>query len=402
MLKNKHIALYISGSIAAYKAASLTRLLVKAGAIVRVIMTTTATNFITPLTMQTLSKHFVYPQQITTADAPVAHIALADWTDIAIIAPATANIIAKMANGIADDFATTALLATTAAKFVVPAMNEHMWNNPATQHNLTTLRTNGVTIIEPTVGFLAEGYAGKGHMREPSDIVNYVASATMPALLANKKVLISAGGTKEPIDPVRYITNRSSGKMGYALAQVAQQMGAQVTLVSASTLPTPPGVTIHKVTTAQQMQTAMNDNFKQNDIVIMAAAVADYHVLHVATQKIKKTTDNDQLNLKLVKNPDILATLSQQKTQQYLVGFAAESQNLLANAQKKLINKHVDMLVANDISAKDAGFNSDNNRVTVLRPHQAPQVLPLASKQQIAKEILTIISNEIKNKKPCD
>lgn len=394
MLTNQHIALYISGSIAAYKAALLTRLLVKAGAQVRIIMTTAATKFITPLTMQTLSKHFVYPQQITNDDAPVAHIDLADWTDIAIVAPATSNIIAKMANGIADDFVTTALLATTAPKYVVPTMNVHMWNNPAMQRNLTILKKDGTHIIEPATGFLAEGYEGKGRMPEPTEIIKVIQNDFMPSLLTNKHVLISAGGTREPIDPVRYITNRSSGKMGYALATAAQQMGANVTLVSTANLPTPPQVKLIKVTDAKSMQKAMQANFEQSDIVIMAAAVADYHVAHVASQKIKKN-GNHELTLHLIPNPDILADLGVHKTHQYVVGFAAESQNLLANAQIKLQHKNVNMIVANNISNSKIGFNSDNNQVTILRPQQPPQILPLANKLVIAREILKIISNEI-------
>lgn len=395
MLTNQHIALYISGSIAAYKAAILTRLLIKSGAEVRVVMTTKATDFITLLTMQTLSKHFVYPQQITSDDAPVAHIDLADWTDIAIVAPATANIIAKMAHGIADDFATTTLLATSATKYVVPAMNVHMWNNPATQRNLATLKNDGIHIIEPVTGFLAEGYNGKGRMPEPSDIINTIQSEHDDNLpLINKNVLISAGGTREPIDPVRYITNRSSGKMGYALATAAQQMGANVTLVSTANLPTPAHVNLIKVSDAKSMQQAMQNNFANSDIVIMAAAVADYHVANVASQKIKKV-NNNELTLHLVPNPDILASLGAHKTHQYVVGFAAESQNLLANAQTKLQQKKVDMIVANNISDTKIGFNSDNNQVTILRPHQAPQELPLNSKLAIAQQILKIISHEI-------
>lgn len=394
MLTNQHIALYISGSIAAYKSAVLTRLLVKAGAQVRIIMTTAATRFITPLTMQTLSKHFVYPQQITSDDAPVAHIDLADWTDIAIVAPATGNIIAKMANGIADDFATTTLLATTAPKYVVPTMNVHMWSNPATQRNLTILKKDGTHIIEPATGFLAEGYEGKGRMPEPSEIIKVIQNDFMPSLLTNKHVLISAGGTREPIDPVRYITNRSSGKMGYALATAAQQMGADVTLVSTANLPTPPQVKLVKVTNAQSMQKAMQANFKQSDVVIMAAAVADYRVANVASQKIKKN-GNQELILHLISNPDILANLGAHKTHQYVVGFAAESQNLLANAQTKLQHKNVNMIIANNISDPKIGFNSDDNQVTILRPQQPPQTLPLANKLVIAREILTIISNEI-------
>lgn len=394
MLAGRHVALYVSGGIAAYKAAYLVRELIRQGAEVRVVETAGAQAFVTPLTFQTLSKHAVYTDRFTQlAPDEVTHIELADWTEIALVAPATADLIAKMAQGLADDFASTALLATTAPKFVAPAMNVHMWENPATQRNVATLKADGVEIIEPATGFLAEGYSGKGRFPEPTAIVATVTAkllaqaADLP--LHGQSVLVTAGGTRERLDPVRYLTNDSSGKMGYALATAARDLGAQVTLISAPTMLTvPAGVAYVGVDSAEAMRSALLARYQTAQMVIMAAAVADFRPVTVADNKIKKTTAD--YTLTLTKNPDILAELGQQKQQQFLIGFAAETQHLLTYAQKKLASKRVDMIVANDVSSAHAGFNHDTNEVTILQPNVEPQTLPLASKQVIAQQILQI------------
>lgn len=394
MLAGKHVALYVSGGIAAYKAAYLVRELVRQGAEVRVVETAGAQAFVTPLTFQTLSKHTVYTDRFAQlAPDEVAHIELADWTEIALVAPATADLIAKMAQGLADDFASTALLATTAPKFVVPAMNVHMWENPATQRNVATLKADGVEIIEPATGFLAEGYSGKGRFPEPTAIVAAVTAKLLAQAtdlpLHGQSVLVTAGGTRERLDPVRYLTNDSSGKMGYALATAARDLGAQVTLISAPTMLTvPAGVAYVGVDSAEAMRSALLARYQTAQMVIMAAAVADFRPVTVADNKIKKTTAD--YTLTLTKNPDILAELGQQKQQQFLIGFAAETQHLLTYAQKKLASKRVDMIVANDVSSAHAGFNHDTNEVTILQPNVEPQTLPLASKQVIAQQILQI------------
>ncbi|ATO43985.1 bifunctional phosphopantothenoylcysteine decarboxylase/phosphopantothenate--cysteine ligase CoaBC [Loigolactobacillus coryniformis] len=394
MLAGKHVALYVSGGIAAYKAAYLVRELVRQGAEVRVVETAGAQAFVTPLTFQTLSKHTVYTDRFAQlAPDEVAHIELADWTEIALVAPATADLIAKMAQGLADDFASTALLATTAPKFVAPAMNVHMWENPATQRNVATLKADGVEIIEPATGFLAEGYSGKGRFPEPTAIVATVTAKLLAQAtdlqLHGQSVLVTAGGTRERLDPVRYLTNDSSGKMGYALATAARDLGAQVTLISAPTMLTvPAGVAYVGVDSAEAMRTALLARYQTAQMVIMAAAVADFRPVTVADNKIKKTTAD--YTLTLTKNPDILAELGQQKHQQFLIGFAAETQHLLTYAQKKLASKRVDMIVANDVASAHAGFNHDTNEVTILQPNVEPQTLPLASKQVIAQQILQI------------
>lgn len=394
MLAGKHVALYVSGGIAAYKAAYLVRELIRQGAEVRVVETAGAQAFVTPLTFQTLSKHAVYTDRFDQlAPDEVAHIELADWTEIALVAPATADLIAKMAQGLADDFASTALLATTAPKFVAPAMNVHMWENPATQRNVATLKADGVEIIEPATGFLAEGYSGKGRFPEPTAIVAAVTAKLLAQAtdlpLHGQSVLVTAGGTRERLDPVRYLTNDSSGKMGYALATAARDLGAQVTLISAPTMLTvPAGVAYVGVDSAEAMRSALLARYQTAQMVIMAAAVADFRPVTVADNKIKKTTAD--YTLTLTKNPDILAELGQQKQQQFLIGFAAETQHLLTYAQKKLASKRVDMIVANDVSSAHAGFNHDTNEVTILQPNVEPQTLPLASKQVIAQQILQI------------
>lgn len=392
-LRGKHVTLYVTGSIAAYKAALLTRLLIKAGAEVQVVLTKSAAAFVTPLTFQTLSKRPVLTDLFTATEAdPIKHISIADWTDIAIVAPASANFLAKMANGLADDAASTTLIATAAPVFVAPAMNTHMWANAAVQRNVTQLRQDGVHFIDPVSGFLAEGYSGSGRLAEPETILAAVQdflAADGQQSLAGKRVLVSAGGTREAIDPVRYVGNRSSGKMGYALARAAHALGATVTLVSTVDRPVPAGVEVVSVTSAAELQDALTARFADTDLTLMAAAVADFTPVDPADHKIKKQPSTTGLELTLTRTPDILATLSQQKrADQFLLGFAAETNDLLANAQKKLAAKGADMIVANDVAGTATGFGSDENQVTLLRPGHAPETLPQASKDAIAMGIL--------------
>lgn len=400
MLKGKKIAVYVTGGIAVYKASDLVRRLIKAGATVKVAMTKSATEFVTPLTFQILSKHHVYTDTFDEREGEkVSHIHLADWSDLAVVAPATANSMAKIANGIADDFVTTALLATTAPVFIVPAMNQHMLENPATVRNIQILENDGHFVMEPDSGFLAEGYTGKGRFPEPEKIVETIQSFLLkkePDLpLKNKKVVITAGGTKERIDPVRYITNDSSGKMGYSLAVAARNLGAEVCLISASkNLQTPYGVTLVPVETAEQMHRAVDVEFDTASIVIMSAAVSDYRPDHVANKKIKK--DEQEMTLKLVKNKDILATLGRQKKQQFLIGFAAETHNIEEYAKRKLVKKNADMIVANDVSKPHAGFNKDTNEVTIFMTDGKTIELTVNSKQAIAEEILAVALTKMK------
>ena len=400
MLKGKKVAVYVTGGIAVYKACDLVRRLIKAGAIVRVAMTESATEFVTPLTFQILSKYHVYTDTFDEREGDkVSHIHLADWSDLAVIAPATANTLAKIAHGIGDNFVTTALLATTAPVFIVPAMNEHMLENAATIRNFQSLENDGHFIMEPDTGFLAEGYEGKGRFPEPEKIVetiqNFLIQKETHLPLKNKKVVITAGGTKERIDPVRYITNDSSGKMGYSLASAARDLGAEVCLISTSkTLKTPYGVELVSVETAEQMHQAINAEFKEAAIVIMAAAVSDYRPDHVANKKIKKS--EQEMTLTLVKNTDILATLGSQKNDQFLIGFAAETHNVEEYAQGKLKKKNADMIVANDVSKPYAGFNKDTNEVTIFMTDEQPVELKVNSKQAIAEEILAVALTKMK------
>ncbi|MGO3389090.1 MAG: bifunctional phosphopantothenoylcysteine decarboxylase/phosphopantothenate--cysteine ligase CoaBC [Latilactobacillus sakei] len=400
-LENKHVTVYVTGGIAVYKVASLVRQLIKNGAIVRVAMTQAATEFVTPLTFATLTRQEVLTDLMTmNHPEQVAHIHLADWTELAIVAPATANIVGKLANGIADDFVTTALLATTAPKLLVPAMNEHMWLNPATQRNLTQLKADGIAIVQPATGFLAEGYEGQGRFPEEDVIMSNVYRQLTPNRLQDKVVLVTAGGTQESLDPVRYIGNRSSGKMGYAIAEMAAQMGAKVTLISTRPeLAVPANLAqVIYVRTAAELQGAVASLYNEADVVIMAAAVADFKPAQYVSQKIKKQVGQTDMTLELNRTPDILATLGQEKKKQYLVGFAAETNDLMAHAQVKLTAKQVDLLVANDVSQTDRGFGADQNAVTLLRPNQAPEALPLASKKVIATQILERISTALSSK----
>ncbi|KRL38654.1 phosphopantothenoylcysteine decarboxylase phosphopantothenate-cysteine ligase [Liquorilactobacillus uvarum DSM 19971] len=385
--------MYITGGIAAYKAAYFVRALVKEGAQVKVAMTKAATDFITPMTLKTLSRNRVYTDDMLAYDEIVPHIEIADWSDEAVIIPATANVIAKMAHGLADDFVTSALLASNCPKFVIPAMNEKMLNNEATVRNIKCLKADGINVLEPDVGFLAEGYEGKGRLPATTVILEWINQKSKHAVLDDmrgKRVLITAGKTVEAIDPVRYITNHSTGKMGYALAQEAVERGAEVTLISGPTdLPKVPKVKFIPINTTSEMAREVNRCFEQIDIVVMAAAVSDYRVEKPATQKIKKKSDT--LEMKLIKNVDILKDLGRKKKKQILVGFAAETQNLRENAARKMQEKNLDLLIANDVSRRDIGFGSDQNEVLFLRPGHEPLLIGKNDKKKIAQRVFDCI-----------
>lgn len=400
MLENVKIGVFVMGGIAAYKVPELVRQLIKKGAQVQVAMTQSAQEFVTPLTLQVLTKRPVLTHTFDEREpSQVQHVAMADWCDLALVVPATANGLAKMAHGLADDVVTTTLLAVTAPILVVPAMNVHMYENPATQRNLAQLRADGLTITEPDTGFLAEGYEGKGRLPELHRIVAQVerlyARTHLSQSLAGKQVIVSAGGTRERIDPVRYISNDSSGKMGYAMAQAADWLGATVTLVSTTQSLLPPeGVQVQQVASAQELAQAMTAHYDQMDYVVMAAAVSDYRVKHPHDQKIKKVAGQTDWQLDLVQNPDILAQLGQNKRQQVLIGFAAETQNLLEHARAKLSKKGADWLIANDVSNPAIGFNSDKNQVYVLGAQGQEVLLPQQSKTSLALAAWQVILAE--------
>ena len=400
MLENVKIGVFVMGGIAAYKVPELVRQLIKKGAQVQVAMTQSAQEFVTPLTLQVLTKRPVLTHTFDEREpSQVQHVAMADWCDLALVVPATANGLAKMAHGLADDVVTTTLLAVTAPVLVVPAMNVHMYENPATQRNLAQLRADGLTIMEPDTGFLAEGYEGKGRLPELHRIVAQVerlyARTHLPQSLAGKQVIVSAGCTRERIDPVRYISNDSSGKMGYAMAQAADWLGGTVTLVSTTQSLLPPeGVQVQEVASAQELAQAMTSHYDQMDYVVMAAAVSDYRVKHPHDQKIKKVAGQTDWQLDLVENPDILAQLGQTKRQQVLIGFAAETQNLLEHARAKLSKKGADWLIANDVSNPAIGFNSDKNQVYVLGAQGQEVLLPQQSKTSLALAAWQVILAE--------
>lgn len=388
MLKDKNIAVYVSGGIAAYKTLNVVRALIKQRANVQVVMTKEAQQFVTPLTFATLSQRPVITDNFTAQtsnDDFIPHIKLALWTDLAIVVPATANIIGKMANGIADDIVSTSLLATKAPKLVFPAMNTDMLENPAVQRNLQFLQANNVKVIQPATGFLAEGMTGKGRLPELNEIMTSIEEFFIEPKLKGKRVIVTAGGTKEAIDPVRYIGNRSSGKMGIAMAQVARDLGADVTLIT-SVKTELSGVNKIEIQTADELMKALEQEFPQTDVLVMAAAVADFKPLTVADQKIKKNPNEDIFTIKLTKNPDILKTIAATKTNQFVVGFAAETQNLLDNAEKKLNSKNADVILANNVAQAGAGFGVDTNKMTLLQKNHTPETWPLMSKIDVAKK----------------
>lgn len=391
MLQGKKIVLGVTGGIAVYKAVDLVSRLRKAGCEVRVVMTEHAQQFVTPLTFKEISGNAVATSMWNAnQEFNVEHIALANWADAFLVAPATANILAKMACGIADDLLSTTLLAAQAPIVVCPAMNTGMYQNPATQENIAKLQERGVTVMPPAVGHLACGTSGPGRLPEPQQIVEFMRAffAGREGDLRGLRVLVTAAGTREPIDPVRYVGNRSSGKMGYAVAQMAAERGADVLLISGpSALAAPPNVRVVNVETTNEMLEACLAAYGDVDIVIKAAAVADYRPRDVADQKIKKKTD-DALTVVMDKNPDILKTLGAKKEQQVLVGFAAETQNLLANAREKVVKKNLDMIVANDVTAAGAGFNSDTNIVKFLFANGDVRELEQMPKVDVANKIL--------------
>lgn len=398
VLQGKTIVLGVCGGIAAYKAAALTSKLTQAGAVVRVIMTRSAVQFVAPLTFQTLSRHHVFVDTFDEKDpAVVSHINLADSADLVLIAPATANMIGKLALGLGDDMLSTTLLATMAPIWVAPAMNVHMYANPAVQTNMETLRRRGVRFIEPGEGQLACGYVGKGRLAEPEEIMAAVERHFQgePGRLAGKRVLVTAGGTVERLDPVRYLTNDSSGKMGYAIAEEAVRMGAKVTLVSGpSALPVPEGVQLVPVQSALDMREAVISRLTDNQLIIKAAAVADYRPAVVAEQKIKKKADS--LTLELIKNPDILQEIGTLKTKkQFVIGFAAETERLDEHAMDKLKRKNCDLIVGNDVSQEGAGFGGDTNVVRFYDQNGLVQALPIQSKWDVARKLLELAAERM-------
>ncbi|MCU8157954.1 bifunctional phosphopantothenoylcysteine decarboxylase/phosphopantothenate--cysteine ligase CoaBC [Vibrio vulnificus] len=389
-LAGKKILLGISGGIAAYKCADLTRRLKERGAEVQVVMTKAAKEFITPLTMQAVSGRPVSDSLLDpAAEASMGHIELAKWADLILLAPATADLIARMAAGMGNDLLTTLVLATDAPVAVSPAMNQQMYRNVATQENIATLSRRGMEIWGPAAGEQACGDVGPGRMLEPMQLVALCEQFFQPKPLQDKSILITAGPTREAIDPVRYITNHSSGKMGYALAQAAMQLGANVTLVSGPvSLPTPVNVNRINVDSAQEMYDAVIAQASDHDIFISCAAVADYRPATIAEQKLKKNDDSDEMTITMVKNPDIVASVSAMtENRPFTVGFAAETNDVEVYARRKLEKKKLDLLCANDVSVEGQGFNSSDNAIT-LYWSQGEKALPLNSKAALSMEIL--------------
>ncbi|MCD9023255.1 bifunctional phosphopantothenoylcysteine decarboxylase/phosphopantothenate--cysteine ligase CoaBC [Cohnella silvisoli] len=393
-LKGKTILLGVTGGIAAYKAATLCSRLVSLGASVRVIMTEGATQFITPLTLQVLTRNSVATDVFDERDATgVQHIDLADAADLAVIAPATANILSKLANGLADDMLSTTLLATTAPLLIAPAMNVHMWEHPAVIDNVNKLASRGVTFVEPGTGQLACGYVGKGRLAEPDEIVDAITAMLVgPKPLSGKRVLVTAGGTVERIDPVRYITNDSSGKMGFAIAEAARDRGAEVTLVCGRTDgEAPNGVHIVKVNSARQMYDAVMASVPNMDFVVKAAAVADYRPMHQEAHKMKKTSE--AITLELVRNPDILQAIGDWRAIQpdsgkpFVIGFAAETMDVEKHALDKLNRKKCDLIVANNVAESGAGFGTETNIVSVYGPQGLVEQIPQMPKRAVAERL---------------
>lgn len=388
MLNGKTIILGVSGGIAVYKSIELLRLLTKAGARVHVIMTRSACEFVTPLTFQTLSGHPVHTELFNLyQEQEIGHISLADRADLFILAPATANLIGKIAHGLADDLLTTTVMATKAPVLVVPAMNTNMYENPLYQNNEQILTAAGYHLLEPVSGLLACGWTGKGKMPDPQDIFTAARNILTQKDLLGCRILVSAGPTREEIDPVRYLTNYSSGRMGYAIAAAAARRGAEVVLVAGpGQQPPPAGAEVVNVISAQQMHDAVMERFGLMDVVIKAAAVADYRPVARQKQKLKKQALT--LTLELEKTPDILAELGRRKAGQILIGFAAETEQLVENATEKLNRKNLDMIVANDVSMPGAGFDVDTNIVRFLYRDGRTEALDLMTKQAVAEQLL--------------
>lgn len=397
MWQGKTVVLGITGGIAAYKACELVRLYRKAGAEVHVIMTAHAQEFVTPLTLQTLTNQPVHTQMFNLdRERDIDHIALAQRGDLFVVAPATANIIGKAAQGIADDLLSTTLLATRSPLLWAPAMNVNMWQHPQVQANLETLRQWGHRVVPPASGELACGWQGEGKLAPVEDIFAASAPLVQPQDWQGTTVLITAGPTREAWDPVRFLSNHSSGKMGYALARAAWQRGARVLLVSGPTeLEAPYGVTCYPVTSAAEMAAQVKALYEQADVVIKTAAVADYRPAQQEPQKVKKSTgDPREQALPLARTEDILAWLGAHKGCRFIVGFAAETQDMLTHAQQKLTRKGVDMMVANDLTQAGSGFGSETNEVCLLTPQKPPQPLPQMCKERLAQELLSRIHQE--------
>lgn len=403
-LQGKHIILGVTGSIAAYKAADLASKLAQAGAVVDVILTQSAQQFVTPLTFQSVTGRRAFVDaDLWGSEGHVQHIALGRQADLVLIAPVTANTIARLAHGIADNLLCVTALAANCPLAIAPAMDGHMFTHPATQANLQTLRARGVSILGPTQGHLASGLVGVGRMLEPQEILGEVRRIlSRSGFLAGRTILVTAGGTEEPIDPVRTITNRSSGKQGYALAQAALDQGAEVVLVSGPTsLSAPIGAERINVRTAREMMAAVLEKLPEAHALLMAAAVADFRPAKPVVQKIKKENALEAIHLEV--NPDILAQISQLRSKHHypdvVVGFAAESQDLLENASRKMKAKQLDLIVANDISASDAGFEVDTNRVVFISADKPPEALPLMSKAEVAERVIERVT-DLLGKKP--
>ena len=397
ILKNKHILLGITGGIAAYKCAHLVRLLIKEGADVKVVMTNSATEFVTPKTLSVLSKNEVFTDFFDTKQNWNNHVALAEWADIIIIAPLTANTLAKFATGICDNIVTACYLSARSSVFVAPAMDLDMYQHPTTKQNLNTLLKNGNLIIPAESGELASGLVGEGRMAEPENIIDFIIKEIKQSLpLSGKKVLVNAGPTYEAIDPVRFIGNRSSGKMGVAIADEFAKMGADVTLVlgPSNQVPSEKAVTVIKIENAEEMLNECQSVFSKVDIAILAAAVADYKTKTIADSKIKKK--DAELSLELIKTTDILETLGKQKKHQLLIGFALETNNLIEYAKEKIKKKNLDFIVANSATEFGVGFGVDTNKVTIIDKHNKLYNFELKSKQAVAKDIVIFSINYLK------
>lgn len=397
MLENKKIILGITGGIAAYKSAEVCRRLKKLGAEVIVVMTPAGTKFITPLTMETLSENEVvtelFPEKKMVG---TRHVSLADWCDLILIAPATANIIGKIKAGIADDILSTVVISTKSQVVLAPAMNVKMWENPIFQENISSLKKSGYGFIEPGTGDLACGYEGKGRMAEPEQIVQEIIKLLSTKKdLEGKSILVTASRTVEPIDPIRYLSNRSTGKMGFAIAQAAFSRGARVTLVSGpSSLEPPRGINFFSVDNSSQMRTQVKNNFRKADCLIMAAAVSDFAPVKTEPNKIKK--DQSPLVLKLKKTPDILKEMGKRKRKKILVGFSLETENEIENSKSKLKEKNLDLIVVNNPNQPNAGFEVDTNVATIIDKKGKIQRLPLMSKKDLADKILDKVSTLLK------
>lgn len=399
MLKNKNIVLGVTGGIAVYKAVDVVSRLKKLGANVDVIMTESAKEFVTPLTFQTISQNYVVSNMF---DEPkvweVEHISIAKRADLFLIVPATANLIGKVANGIADDMLSTTMMATNAKVVFAPAMNTAMYLNPIFKRNVETLKELGYEFIKPASGRLACGDYGEGKLPDPSDIVEYVVNIfNDEKSLSNKKIVITAGPTIEPLDPVRFITNHSSGKMGYAIAEEARNRGANVTLITGPTNINPPeGINVLRVETTEEMFKSVENEFNDCDILIKSAAPLDYKPKYRSEEKIKKKSDN--LEIEFVRNPDIVSYFGNIKQDQLVIGFAAETENLIENAKLKLKSKNLDFIVANDVKSKESGFKTDDNKVNIIDSNGIED-LPSMSKKKIAKIILDKASKLLKDEK---